>query len=197
MPLQIQLRRGLLDDAQRLAVLATQVWLHTYAVEGISDLTAPINALVGVFLDDEQPNHSAPPKALDFRSPASREFTSLEPQLKQLFWIGDGKTKDGLAQEFAVPEGATRLYLATWDFYEWNNNAGWRVVNRSSWETSNWSSASWPSGRIPRACRSPMPYTPILATLGYVFSPDGRRVLLVHRVVCARQHMAIVGEDAG
>jgi 8-oxo-dGTP diphosphatase len=26
-----------------------------------------------------------------------------------------------------------------------------------------------------------MPYTPILATLAYVFSPDGRRVLLVHR----------------
>jgi 8-oxo-dGTP diphosphatase len=26
-----------------------------------------------------------------------------------------------------------------------------------------------------------MPYTPILATLGYVFSPDGSRVLLVHR----------------
>jgi 8-oxo-dGTP diphosphatase len=26
-----------------------------------------------------------------------------------------------------------------------------------------------------------MPYMPILATLGYVFSPDGRRVLLIHR----------------
>lgn len=26
-----------------------------------------------------------------------------------------------------------------------------------------------------------MPYAPILATLGYVMSPDGRRVLLVHR----------------
>ena len=26
-----------------------------------------------------------------------------------------------------------------------------------------------------------MPYTPVLATLGYVFSPDGTRVLLVHR----------------
>ncbi len=25
------------------------------------------------------------------------------------------------------------------------------------------------------------PYTPVLATLGYVLSPDGRRVLLVHR----------------
>ena len=26
-----------------------------------------------------------------------------------------------------------------------------------------------------------MPFTPILATLGYVFSPDGQRVLLIHR----------------
>ncbi|MBV9122334.1 MAG: 8-oxo-dGTP diphosphatase [Planctomycetes bacterium] len=26
-----------------------------------------------------------------------------------------------------------------------------------------------------------MPYTPILATLGYVLSPDGRRLLLIHR----------------
>ncbi|MDY3553177.1 8-oxo-dGTP diphosphatase [Gemmata sp. JC717] len=26
-----------------------------------------------------------------------------------------------------------------------------------------------------------MPYTPVLATLGYVFSPDGTRVLMVHR----------------
>jgi 8-oxo-dGTP diphosphatase len=26
-----------------------------------------------------------------------------------------------------------------------------------------------------------MPYTPILATLGYVFSPDGEQVLLIHR----------------
>jgi hypothetical protein len=95
---------------------------------GISDLTAPINALVGVFLTDEQPNRSAAPKALDFRSPTSREFSTLQPQLKQLFFIGDGKTKDGRPQEFIVPEGATRLYLATWDFYEWNNNAGWREV---------------------------------------------------------------------
>ncbi|MBA4191033.1 MAG: 7,8-dihydro-8-oxoguanine triphosphatase [Planctomycetaceae bacterium] len=26
-----------------------------------------------------------------------------------------------------------------------------------------------------------MPYTPILATLGYVFSPDGRQILMIHR----------------
>ncbi|MBX7246723.1 MAG: 8-oxo-dGTP diphosphatase [Candidatus Sumerlaeaceae bacterium] len=28
-----------------------------------------------------------------------------------------------------------------------------------------------------------MPYTPILATLGYILSPDGERVLLIHRNV--------------
>ena len=26
-----------------------------------------------------------------------------------------------------------------------------------------------------------MPYTPILATLGYVLSPDRKRVLMIHR----------------
>lgn len=33
-----------------------------------------------------------------------------------------------------------------------------------------------------------MPYTPIVATLGYVLSPDRRRVLLVHRNARAEDH---------
>jgi 8-oxo-dGTP diphosphatase len=33
-----------------------------------------------------------------------------------------------------------------------------------------------------------MPYSPILATLGYVVSPDGRRVLLIHRNVKPGDH---------
>lgn len=36
-----------------------------------------------------------------------------------------------------------------------------------------------PHCRPPR--RNDVPYTPILATLGYVFSPDGSKVLLIHR----------------
>ncbi len=40
-----------------------------------------------------------------------------------------------------------------------------------------------------------MPYTPILATLGYVFSPDRRRVLLVHRT--ARPGDAHLGKYNG
>jgi hypothetical protein len=95
---------------------------------GIADARIPINALVGVFLDDRQPNWSGAPANLDFSSDASRDFAKLEPKLKQIFFIGDGKNSAGARQQFIVPKGATRLYLATWDFYEWNNNFGSRNI---------------------------------------------------------------------
>ena len=37
------------------------------------------------------------------------------------------------------------------------------------------------AGFAPDADSSPMPYTPIVATLGYVLSPDRTQVLLIHR----------------
>ena len=40
MPLAATIREGIPADAERLAVLATQVWLHTYATEGISAVIA-------------------------------------------------------------------------------------------------------------------------------------------------------------
>lgn len=95
---------------------------------GIATLRGPINALVGVFLSDAAPNTTPAPAQLDFSSTASRDFQKLEPQLKQIFFIGDGLDSRGNRQEFIVPAGATRLYLATWDFYEWNNNSGTRTV---------------------------------------------------------------------
>lgn len=33
-----------------------------------------------------------------------------------------------------------------------------------------------------------MPYTPVVGTLGYLLSPDGRRVLLVHRTREGDEH---------
>jgi hypothetical protein len=95
---------------------------------GIGDVRAPINALVGVFLSDAAPNTSAAPESLDFSTAASRDFQVLEPKLKQIFFIGDGRDSLGRPQQFVVPRGATRLYLATWDFFEWNNNQGSRTV---------------------------------------------------------------------
>ncbi|HWP40410.1 MAG TPA: TadG family pilus assembly protein [Tepidisphaeraceae bacterium] len=95
---------------------------------GIADTLCPINALVGVFLTDERPDRSPAPAKLDFSTPQKRNFTRLQPQCKQIFFIGDGRRDDGTPQQFVVPRGATRLYLATWDFYEWNNNSGQRRV---------------------------------------------------------------------
>jgi Flp pilus assembly protein TadG len=95
------------------------------AENGKSDLWAPINAVVGVFLDDNQPDtEGATPSALDFTTPESRDFTNLSPQLRQPFFIGDGRTSGGVSQQFIAPQGATRLFIGIMDQYEWNNNVG-------------------------------------------------------------------------
>ncbi len=91
---------------------------------GISDMTAPINSLVAVFLDDNLPDGTAAPANLDFSTTASRDFATLAPKLKQTFFIGDGRRDDGSVQQFIVPSGATRMFIATWDGYEWSNNIG-------------------------------------------------------------------------
>lgn len=101
------------------------VFSHDAGAEnGISNITVPINALLGVFLGPDQPNLSPPPAALDFSTPASRDFTTLSPQLKQVFFIGDGQTSGGMTQTIIVPAGATRLFLGTMDGFGWFNNRG-------------------------------------------------------------------------
>lgn len=96
------------------------------AENGIGNLIAPIDSLVGVFLGPAQPNLSpAPGATLNFSTLASRDFASLSPLLKQPFFIGDGLRNDGLSvQQFIAPAGATRLYLGTMDGFGWWNNAG-------------------------------------------------------------------------
>jgi len=92
---------------------------------GKSDIRAPINSLIAVFLDDNNPStQGTAPTTLDFSSASSRDFTTLSPQLRQTFFIGDGRTSTGEVQRFVVPRGATRLYFGTMDGWEWNNNAG-------------------------------------------------------------------------
>jgi Flp pilus assembly protein TadG len=92
---------------------------------GIANVTAPIAAVIGVFLDDSQPDSTAAPAALDFSTAASRDFVSLSPQLKQPFFIGDGLRADGVTlQNFVVPPGATRLYIGIMDFQQWSDNSG-------------------------------------------------------------------------
>jgi hypothetical protein len=93
-------------------------------VNGKSDITAPIDSLIGVFLNDSDPRQLVPTAKLDFSTPASRDYKLLSPQLGQIFFIGTGRTAAGEYRQVTVPVGATRLYFATMDTYQWNNNEG-------------------------------------------------------------------------
>jgi len=97
----------------------------TSAGDGISNIRAPIDSLVGVFLSDSNPKSSYAPAYIDSES-YGIVFTHLSPLLKQVFFIGDGLTGTGArtVQTFLVPTGATRLYLGTMDGYQWTNNYG-------------------------------------------------------------------------
>lgn len=89
------------------------------AANGINSTKAPIMSLVGIFLDNRAPNTYSQASELDFSSDGSRNFSSLSPGLKQVFFIGDGLKNDGTLQEFVVPAGATRLYLGLMDENGW------------------------------------------------------------------------------
>jgi hypothetical protein len=100
----------------------------TGAENGIADVNAPLNALLGIFLDNSQPSLTAAPAALDFGT-IGLNFTTFAPGVKQVFFIGDGKTNTNVTQDFVVPAGATRLFLGTMDGFQWANNSGAFDVN--------------------------------------------------------------------
>jgi len=116
-------------DGQSLKVVQ-----HTLGnVNRIAMVAAPINSLIGIFLDatpTDQRTTTAP--GLDFRGEDKRNFKMIAPAIGQIFFIGDGKDSSGAMQAFVVPPGATRLYVAIMDEYEWNNNVG-RLTVTASW----------------------------------------------------------------
>lgn len=91
------------------------------AENGISNLNAPINSLIGVFLNDATP--TTPGASLDFQT-LGIDFASFAPDLNQAFFIGDGLNSLAAQQTFVAPTGATRLFLGTMDGYQWSNNTG-------------------------------------------------------------------------
>ena len=95
------------------------------AENGIADAIMPIDALMGLFLDDNAPNTSAAPGTRDYTNPSTRNQTQYNDiKLKQPFFAGDGKTSAGVTQQFLVPANATRLFMGTWDGHQWHNNGG-------------------------------------------------------------------------
>lgn len=86
---------------------------------GISGIVHRHNGmfLVGVFLTDDGPAKTSPPR-LTF---TKRERSgSLSPRIGQTFLVGDGK-----GRSYEVPAKATRLYLGFADGYLYVGSAGW------------------------------------------------------------------------
>ena len=98
------------------------------ARNGIANYKVPINALVGVFLSDQAPNTTAAPSAMNFSPDGNVKngvsYHTLFPQLKQVFFIGNGLDNGGGQQYIDVPYGATRLYLGVADSSKWADNEG-------------------------------------------------------------------------
>jgi hypothetical protein len=87
---------------------------------GISNITVPIDALLGVFLTSNPPSDAPPPAALDFSTAAERSYSSLYPLLQQVFFIGAGSP----TQMVYAPAGATELWFGPMDEYNWSDNTG-------------------------------------------------------------------------
>jgi uncharacterized protein (TIGR03437 family) len=79
---------------------------------GISNVTAPANSLVGVFLGPAGPNLLPPPDP---------DADPTHPGLRQVFLIGSNRT-------VAPPSGATRLFLGTMDTSRWSDQLGYFTV---------------------------------------------------------------------
>ena len=96
----------------------------TNSNNGMSNTRAPIGAVMAVFLNDNSPTTGTVPACLDFGTAASRDYTTLSPKLKQVFFVGDGKKSDGTPQTITIPTGATRLFMGAMDAWQWNDNSG-------------------------------------------------------------------------
>ncbi len=98
---------------------------------GISGITHSSRTmfLVGVFLGDAEPADPAPAR-LDASN--ANTTAAFQPLLYQTFFIGDGLTSGGAAQEFAIPAGATRLYLGIADAAAFQGTPGYYEDNSGS-----------------------------------------------------------------
>lgn len=92
---------------------------------------APSNALIGVFLSEDQPASGDEAVALDYSvASGARNASFSMPALNQPFFIGNGMNDGGTRQSITVPTGATRLYLGIMDGQNaWVDNVGSFKVN--------------------------------------------------------------------
>lgn len=109
------------------------------SVGPISGFNAPLSGhLVGVFIEAGDISALTAPAALSYPDLASFQQATYSPALRQVFFIGDGKTGtgSGSTQAFCVPDGAAYLVLGIADAFGFNGAAGWYDDNVGGYETS-------------------------------------------------------------
>lgn len=84
--------------------------------------------LAGVFLTDAPPQEPAPER-LDQTGTAT--FDGFEPEIAQTFLIGSGSNS-----RWAIPAGATRLFLGIMDAYFTSGPPGWYGNNSGAFEAT-------------------------------------------------------------
>jgi len=85
---------------------------------GVSGYVGPAGSLVGVFLMPLNPALDTPPSTLAFTpSELGTDFLELHLDLRQIFFIGDGRTSSGVVQRFYAPSGPSQLWLGVADAF--------------------------------------------------------------------------------
>lgn len=106
------------------------------SVGGIAGVRMPVRMpLVGIFLDNSEPADPAPPR-LDFTGAGGLNFASLSPGLRQVFFVGDGRTDQNNLQMFIAPPGATRLFLGIADAGSHQGDVGAYGDNQGAFEVT-------------------------------------------------------------
>lgn len=89
--------------------------------------------LVGLFLGSTV---EATPTGVNSSFDAENAQTSFAPLLQQVFFIGDGLSDLGALQTFAVPTGATKLYLGFADAFGFSGAPGYFSDNHGGLSVS-------------------------------------------------------------
>ena len=92
--------------------------------------------LVGVFVRDDAAQTREAPTPYTYLKGDAEYQDRLVPQLDQVFYVGDGRGQKGQLQVFAIPYGATSLYLGIADAGSFNGTAGAYADNSGKYVVS-------------------------------------------------------------
>jgi len=98
------------------------------AVGPISSFNSPLRGqLVGLFVETGDISGLTAPTGISYPNDSSLQQASYSPGLRQIFYIGDGRTGTGIGstQIFNAPNSASILVLGIADAFNFQGDAGW------------------------------------------------------------------------